>query len=121
MISYQVTTAVLGLAIAAVLLWLLRRDRLHARHALWWSAVALAVVVLGLFPRLVDWVAGWLGVAYPPVLALVMAVGVILVKMLLMDLEHSRQERTLRRLAQRIAILEAELKRNTENHRSQKP
>ncbi|GAB4354856.1 MAG: hypothetical protein Kow0060_06290 [Methylohalobius crimeensis] len=113
MISYQLTSAVLGLAIAGTLLWLIYQDRLHARHAFWWGGVALVVMVLGVFPQLVDWMARRVGVAYPPVLGIIAAIGIMLVKMLAQDLEHSRQERALRRLIQRIAILEAELKETT--------
>lgn len=111
MISYRLTSAVIGLAIAGTILWLIHRDRLHARHVFWWGFVACAVTVLGIFPQLTDWLARWLGIGYPPVLGVVAAIGIMLVKMLLMDLEHSRQERVIRRLVQRIAILEAELKR----------
>lgn len=110
MISYRLTSAVLGFAIAGTILWLIAKDRLHTRHAFWWSGVALTVMVFGVFPQLLDWAARRLGIAYPPVLGIVVAIGVILVKVLVQDLEHSRQERMLRRLVQRIAILEAELK-----------
>lgn len=113
MISYRLTSAVLGLAIAGAIAWLIRKDRLHTRHAFWWSGVAVAVFGLGMFPQWIDWAAHWLGVAYPPVLGIVAAIGVILVKMLVQDLEHAHQERALRRLIQRIAILEAELKKVT--------
>jgi drug/metabolite transporter (DMT)-like permease len=109
-ISYRLTSAALGLAIAGAILWLIYKDRLHTRHAVWWSGVALAVMGLGIFPHLVDWLAQRLGIAYPPILGITAAIGVILVKMLVQDLEHSRQERLLRRLIQRVAILEAELK-----------
>ncbi|MCX8048323.1 MAG: DUF2304 domain-containing protein [Methylohalobius sp.] len=109
MIPSRLTSAILGLAIASTILWLIARDRLHTRHAAWWFSVALAVVVLGVFPSLIDWLGSLLGVAYPPILTLVVAMGVLLVKLLLLDIEHSRQERTLRRLIQRLAILEAEL------------
>jgi hypothetical protein len=40
--------------------------------------------------------------------------GLLLIKVLTMDLERSRQERTLRRLAQRLAMLETDLKRAQE-------
>jgi len=108
--TYQLTSALLGFTLAVTILWLIYKDHMHTRHAFWWMAIAVAVFVLGFFPNLVDWLGLRFGIAYPPVLALVVAIGVILVKLLLMDIENSRQERCLRRLIQRIAILEAELK-----------
>jgi len=47
-------------------------------------------------------------VSYPPVLAIVLGFALLLIKILTMDLERSRQERMIRRLTQRLAILEAQ-------------
>jgi hypothetical protein len=41
--------------------------------------------------------AGNLGVSYPPILAIVLGFGLLLLKILTMDLERSRQERLIRR------------------------
>ena len=106
MISYQTTSAVLGLLVAISILLLVRSDHLHSRHAVWWLVVAAASLVFGFFPRVIDWLGEALGVAYPPVLALVGGIAVLLVKVLLQDLENTRQERQIRRLAQRLAIYE---------------
>lgn len=106
-ITYQWITAILGIAIAGSILYLVRRDHLHGPYAVWWLLVALIVTVLGVWPQLVDKLGYSLGVGYPPVLLLVLAQGMMVVKMLTMDIERSRQERRLRRLAQHMAILEA--------------
>lgn len=107
MITYQLTSTFIGLAIAGSILYLVRRDHLHGPYAFWWLCVAATVVILGFFPRIFDILARWVGVNYPPILAIVLGLGLILVKMLTMDLERSRQERKIRRLAQRLAMLEA--------------
>ncbi len=110
MIDYQWTSAFVGLAIAGAILFLVRRDHLHGPYAVWWLVVAGTVVVAGAFPALFDKIAPFFGVAYSPTLVMVLGMGLLLVKMLTMDLERSRQERKLRRLAQRLAMLEASLK-----------
>ncbi|RKT44441.1 DUF2304 domain-containing protein [Thiocapsa rosea] len=107
MLTYQITSTVLGIALAVVILWLVRRDHLHGPYAMWWVGAALAVAVLGSFPRVFDVLAGYLGVSYPPILALILAFALLMIKILTMDLERSRQERHIRRLAQRLAMLEA--------------
>lgn len=107
-ISYQWTSAIIALVIAWKIIFLIRRDVLHTRYAYWWFIVAGLVVLAGVFPKFIDVVAGRLGVHYPPILVVVAGVGLILVKMLTMDLDHSRQERKIRRLAQRLAMFEAE-------------
>ncbi len=106
--SYQLTSALVGLLIANIILWLIRRDHLHIRHALWWLLVAIAVVVLGLFPKIIDWLAPWVGVNYPPTLLFFLGMGMILLKMLFMDIEQSQLERKLRRLTQKLAIVAEE-------------
>jgi hypothetical protein len=50
-----------------------------------------------------------LGVHYPPTLLIVIGMGLILIKMLTMDLKRSEQERKIRALTQRLAILESEM------------
>ena len=107
MITYQITSMVIGISLAAVILFLVRRDHLHGPYAVWWIGAAATVGALGFFPRLFDYLAGYLGVRYPPILAIVLGLGLLLLKILTMDLERSRQERLIRRLAQRLAMLEA--------------
>lgn len=111
MLGYQWTSALIGVLIAGTIFFLVRRDRLHGPYAAWWLIVAVTVVVAGVFPELFDKIAPFFGVAYPPTLALVLGMGLLLIKMLTMDLERSWQERRLRRMAQRLAMLEAELEK----------
>ena len=106
--SYQLTSMALGLLLAAAILLLVRRDHLHGPYSLWWIGIAVMVAVLGLFPRLFDAVAAQLGITYPPILAVVLGFSLMLIKMLTMDLDRSRQERLIRRLAQQVAMLEAQ-------------
>ncbi len=106
--SYQITSAILGLCLATIILWLIRRDRLHSRHGFWWLVVALGVMVLGVFPTFIDKLAVFFGVSYPPTLLFILGMGMILIKVINMDLHQSNLERKIRSLAQRMAILEGE-------------
>ncbi len=108
MINYQITSTAIGIVIAVVILFLVRRDHLHGPYAIWWIGAAITIGVLGFFPRLFDYLAVYVGVSYPPILAIVLGFSMLLVKILTMDLERSRQERLIRRLAQRLAMLEAQ-------------
>ena len=107
--SYQWTTTLIGIVIAFIILLLIRRDILHVKRSLWWIGIAALIVVMGFFPVTIDKFGILLGVNYPPVLILTLGIGFILIKILSMDLERSRQERMLRRLTQRMAILEGML------------
>lgn len=104
-------SAVLAALVLAAIFWLLRRDRLPVMHALWWLVVAALIAVLGLFPRLIDQAAALVGVAYPPSLLFVVAILVLLVKLLLEDVDVSRDRQRLLRLGQQVAMLQEELER----------
>lgn len=106
----SILTGAIGLAVAALIFWLVRKDRLHVNHGLGWIIAAIGFALLGFAPGIVDVIAAYLGVAYPPVLALTLSVVVLVIKMLLMDIERSRLEIKNQRLIQRVAMLESDLK-----------
>ena len=107
--SIQITAAVIGIALAGTILLLVRRTHLHGSYALWWFAVAGAILVLGIFPPAIDWLGHVTGIHYPPVIPIIIGIGLILVRLLTMDIGRSRAERQVRRLTQKLAILEQEL------------
>lgn len=109
MLPLQTTTALLGLGLAVFILVLLRRDHLYIRHALFWIVVAAAAAFLGLWPRLIDQFSKWIGISYPPAALLLLTCVVLFIKALHADMQHTRMERDLRRLNQRLAMLELQL------------
>lgn len=111
MLTGQITSAILGIAIASAILFLVRRDHLHGPYALWWLGVAAATFVLGVFPGVVVWLGRHTGIVYAPVLPIIIAVALILIRLLKLDIDRSKQERQVRRLTQKLAILEQELER----------
>ena len=108
MIHYRWISAIIGFIIALAILWLIRRDHIHPHFTLWWLAVACGIIVFSAFPTLIDTIGNKLGISYPPVFLIIIALGLIAVKMLKMDMERSDLERRLRRLTQRLALFEGE-------------
>ena len=103
-------TGIIGFATAITIVILIRRDYLHVRYGLWWSGAAVAFVFLGLFPAFFDRIAIYVGIAYPPILALTLAMSILVIKILVMDIERSRNAIRMQRLVQRIALLESDLR-----------
>ena len=101
----------LGIAFGLGMMYLVRRDRLHGSYGVWWIAIALCIVTFGLWPELIDWIGARLGVGYPPILLVVVALLLMFAKQLLGDLDRTRQLRKIRYLAQRMAILEHEIRK----------
>lgn len=108
MIAYQWTSAGIGLIIACLIVFLVRHDHMKTRYSIWWLAIAGVIGCLGIWPKGIDWIGWKLGVHYPPILIIITAIGFILIKILTMDIDRSRRERRLRRLVQKVAMLEAE-------------
>jgi len=109
MTSLYLTTAFLGLGLATAIMWLLRRDHLHLSHGLFWLTVAALAAVLGIWPETIDKIAAITGVSYPPSLLLLLAVIVLLIKTLHTDILNTRIERQVKRLNQRLSIMDMEL------------
>ena len=105
----SVLTGLMGLVVAILILFLIRRDRLHVSYGALWVAVALGFALLGFVPSVFDRLAHFLGVGYPPVLGLSVAIILLVIKILVMDIEHSQARMRQQRLAQRLSFLEEEL------------
>jgi hypothetical protein len=103
------TLGTVGIGVSLLILAMIRRDQLHVRFGTSWLLVAVGFALLGFAPGVVDWLAARLGVAYPPTLAIMLAVIVLTVKLLFMDIERSRLQMQNQRLVQRLGMLEARL------------
>jgi len=107
--DFHLVAALIGFGLAGAILYLVRRDHLYLRDGLFWIVVALASVVMGAWPRIIDVVGGWVGIAYPPAFLFIVAILVLLVRSLIADITTTRLRRDLRRLNQRMAMYEADL------------
>jgi hypothetical protein len=106
--SYQLTVLVMGIGLAVGILYLVRRDHIYIRQGFFWIVIGLVSLVFGVWPSLIDTLGAALGVAYPPTLLLLVAIIVLILKALLGDIALTKVRRDLRRLNQRMALLEGE-------------
>ena len=106
--DYHLTVLVIGFALAAGILYLVRRDHIYIRQGMFWILVAIVTLAFAIWPRLIDVLGVALGIAYPPTLLLLVAIVVLFVKALLGDIALTKVSRDLRRLNQRMALLEAD-------------
>ena len=104
--SYHLTVLIVGIGLAIGILYLVRRDHIYIRQGFFWIAIAAASLALAIWPGLIDTAGELLGVAYSPALLLLAAVVVLVVKALLGDIELTKVRRDVRRLNQRMALLE---------------
>jgi hypothetical protein len=105
---YQLVVLLMGVGLAGGILYLVRRDHLYIREGVFWIAIALASLAFGSWPYLIDSLGAALEVAYPPTLLLLAAIIVLIMKALLGDIAMTKLRRDVRRLNQRIALMESE-------------
>ena len=104
-----ILTAIIGFALLVIILELMRRRQLREKYALLWGAVAIVVVPLALFPRLLDAVSSVVGVASGVSLVLFLGLVFLLVLSLHLSWEVSALEEETRTLAEEIALLRTEI------------
>lgn len=110
MSQYIWLSALGSIVLLVAVLWLIRTRQLHERFALIWLAATVAIAVLTVWPAALEWLAGLLGIASPPN-ALFIVLGVFFLWGLLhASVAITRLARQNVRLAQRVAILEAQLR-----------
>lgn len=107
--------AIASFALVAVVLELIRSRKLRERYALLWLLTGLVLAALSLWRGGLNTTAGWLGVrSYPP--AVLFAVGILFILAVLLHystvISRLTDQNVL--LAQRLALLEQELRATKE-------
>jgi hypothetical protein len=107
-------TATLGILVAALLLYLMRKDHLNVARGLGWAVAVMLSALLGFAPGIFDFIAKSLGVSYAPILGVSIAIAALVTKALITDLELTKLKVRYQRLVQKIALLEADLQELSE-------
>ncbi|SCF23168.1 hypothetical protein GA0074695_4582 [Micromonospora viridifaciens] len=102
-------TGLTGLILLGTIVELLRRRQLREKYGMLWLAVLLIVIPLSLFPRLLDRVAGFLGIVSGVSLVLFLGIAFLLLVCVHLSWEVSALEEETRTLAEDFALLRAEI------------
>jgi len=105
MIPYKITTTIIGAVVFLIIFMLVRRGKLQEKFALTWFAIGMSVVILGLFPVIIDRIAWLTGITYPPALLFAIALGVLLIQNLYLFIFASQNEVRTKELLQQVAVL----------------
>jgi len=93
---FGILAAVLTLA---VVVEMLRRRRMRERHAIWWLVAGLLALVIGVFPSILAWAAGVIGVDAPTNLVFFVSIAVLF----LVCIQHSSELTTLENKTRTLA------------------
>jgi len=100
----------LCLVVVGLLFHLLRTRRIREKYAGIWIGVALATILVGVFPGLAFWLADVVGVETPVNLLFAVAFVVLLAVCIQLSSEVSNLEEETRTLAEEIALLRLEVR-----------
>ena len=106
----SIAGAIASLILIAVILELIRSRRLRERYALLWLVTGVVLLALSVWRDGLNTIAGWFGVTgYPP--AVLFAVGTLFIILVLLHYSTviSKLADQNAILAQKVALLEAEL------------
>ena len=107
----QVLTVFVAILLLIGVVDLVRRRRLLERYALLWLLSSVVLLGLALWRGGLVWLAGHLGVAYPPNALFIVAFGFVLWMLLHFSVAVSRLSDQSKVLAQRLALLEQRMRR----------
>ena len=94
-----------------VLFEMLRRHQLREKYAVFWVVVAVAAIVVAVYPQVLFWAAQVTGVEVPTNLLFFVASFVLLVVTVQHSYELGRLEERTRSLAEELALLRMEAER----------
>jgi len=101
----HVLVVIVAVLIVVVVLRMVALHQLRSKYALVWLIVALTLMVVSVFPGLLDELAELVGVSYAPTLFLLIALGFLGLLVGHLTWEVSRLEMRLRTLAEDHALL----------------
>ena len=110
-LGVSIAAAIGSILLLVVVFELIRSRRLGERYALLWLLTAMVMLVLSLWRTGLNTIAGWFGVtSYPP--AILGAIGALFILLVLLHystvISRLSDQNTI--LAQRLALLEQELR-----------
>ena len=111
-VRISIAASIASLLLLLVVLELIRGRRLKERYALLWLVTGVVLLVLSAWRGGLNTIAGWLGVeSYPPAILFAVATLFVIVVLLHYSTVLSKLDDENTVLAQRLALLEAEVER----------
>jgi len=98
-----------AVVIALVVVFYIRRWRLREEYSLLWLLLSVALVVLTIDQRVMEWAADRLDVAYSPAVLFFLALAFVAVMLFHYSLEISRLSDQNKVLAQELGLLRAKM------------
>lgn len=108
----QIIAFLAAITMFVCILELIRRRKLKERFAILWLIAAIILIIFSLWGRLLEILAKIMGIYYPPLVLIPIIILIAVVLFIYFSIIVSDQSEKIKTLAQKIALLEEEIKRN---------
>ena len=91
---------------------LVRKNKLDEKYSILWLFFGIVILIVSIFPSIIETISEWFDVYYPPSLLLLISILIIGAYIIHITLVITKQNKMIIKLAQEIALLENNEKRN---------
>ncbi len=103
-ISLRILLIAVALISSGSMLRKIKKSKMQIEYTLFWVIFSVLLILMAIFPGVVQIVANWFGISSPANLVFAAIIFVLLVKVFLMTVELSTLEIKLKELAQKFAL-----------------
>ena len=109
-IVLRILTMFSGLLVFAGVVRLLVKRKLDEADSFLWLCIGVFAIIAGCFPEAIGWLAGLLGIGYPPTLVLLVSVGFLLFVIFKNTINISEHKTQNHELSMQVSMLNSEVK-----------
>ena len=102
---------ILSIIIMLYILYSVRKDKLSVKSSFGWFLACVLMLLLSIFPYSLDWVAGLVGISYPPTLLLTLCIVMLIVIDFNYSKKISEMQKKITDLAQELSIVKSQIKK----------
>lgn len=89
---------------------LVRKNKLDEKYSILWLFLATVILIVSIFPGIIETISNWFGVYYPPSLLLLASVIIIGAYIIHITLVITKQNKMIIKLTQELALQNKERK-----------
>lgn len=104
----QIIIAIIIVVALAVIINMIRKKALELRYALAWLGVGTGVLILDIFPGIMEWAASFMGIVLPVNMLFFMGFCFSLIIIFVLTVAVSRMSIRIKNLAQELALYQKE-------------
>lgn len=109
-LKLQIIIIVFDILALCYILNLIRRKKLDVKYALVWLVSGLIILLLVIFPYIINWLSDFLGIYNPVNMLFLLGLCLSLAIIFVLTVQASRATNKITKLTQEIAILKKEIK-----------